>query len=368
MSLNNNIEELFKSKLDSFESPVNDAMWSNISNSLGGTAASTATSTSVFSKLFSTTGIAISTGIICTVATILIMSSENNSPKVDEIITPTITIEQDNETNELVTNDDEIAVNNIVNNEPIESNDPFVKEEKAESFIIIPSNNAKEENIEKRPKSAVYSFLTPKNRVVNNDVDEESVLDKTDAQEKEKEITIIETQEDELIATIIASPVGGYAPLDVYFSNPATRGSVHWDFGDGTSSEDFSPSHTFEKYGSYTVELSVTDENGKERKDYRVIEVVANSAITVLPNVFTPNGDGINDLCTVKGKNLDTFQMKVFNRSGDAIFETESIDRAWDGKNKFGENIPTGTYFYLISARGIDGKVYEHTGTITLSR
>jgi len=60
--------------------------------------------------------------------------------------------------------------------------------------------------------------------------------------------------------------------------------------------------------------------------------------------------------------------MKVFNRSGDVIFETESIDRSWDGKSKFGENIPTGTYFYLISAHGVDGKIYEHTGTITLSR
>ena len=84
--------------------------------------------------------------------------------------------------------------------------------------------------------------------------------------------------------------------------------------------------------------------------------------------MFTPNGDGINDFCAVKGKNLATFQMKVFNRSGHVIFESQSIDNSWDGKNIFGENIPTGTYFYLISARGIDGKVYEHTGPITLSR
>jgi len=368
MSFENNIEKLFKSKLESFESPVNDAMWSNISSSIGVLGASKSGSTSLISKLFSTTGVAISTGLICTIATVLVMSSGGNNskapPKKERAVVSTETA---GKTNQQITNDDELAVSNILNNAPVDSNDPSVKEKKAESFIVAPSGNSNRNNSAKAPSSIINSFLTPKSRTKHTKpVQEPARLENKVVEEKE--ITIIQAQEGELIATIIASPVGGYAPLDVYFSNPATRGSVLWNFGDGTSSEDFSPSHTFEEYGTYTIELIVTDASGEEKKDYRVIEVEANSAITVLPNVFTPNGDGMNDFCTVKGKNLAVFQMKVFNRSGSVIFESQSIDNSWDGKDKFGEDITTGTYFYLISARGIDGKVYEHTGSITLSR
>tara|TARA_B110000495_G_scaffold193297_1_gene198318 strand:- start:133 stop:1218 length:1086 start_codon:yes stop_codon:yes gene_type:complete len=361
MSVETNIEELFKSKLESFESPVNDAMWANISGSIGATS-----STSLISKLFSTTGIAIVTSSVCIVATVVVMSSGNNKPEASKNSNVVVSLETVDENKQPVTNDDELAVSNIVNKTPAESNDPSVKEEKSETFIVIPSNNGNTNNKAAVPSSIINSFLTPKSRIKNTEPIQGPESEKPVVEVKE--ITIIQTQEDELIATIIASPVGGYAPLDVYFSNPATRGSVLWNFGDGTSSEDFSPSHTFEEYGTYTIELIVTDTNGEEKKDYRVIEVEANSAITVLPNVFTPNGDGINDFCAVKGKNLAAFQMKVFNRSGSVIFESQSIDNSWDGKNKFGENIPIGTYFYLISARGIDGKVYEHTGPITLSR
>ncbi|MDC0313599.1 gliding motility-associated C-terminal domain-containing protein [Flavobacteriales bacterium] len=366
MSLENNIEELFKSKLESFESPVNEAMWTNISSSVSTTSALTASSTSLINKLFSTTGIAIGTGVLCTIATVLVMSSGNSKPEPQKIGKDIVSIETGAEINQRVTNDDELAVSNILKNTPVDSNDPSVKEKKAESFIVVPSNHSKTDNSATAPSSIINAFLTPKSRIKHTEPVQEPKLENKTIEEKE--ITIVQTQEGELIATIIASPVGGYAPLDVYFSNPATHGSVLWNFGDGTSSEDFSPSHTFEEYGTYTIELIVTDASGKEKKDYRVIEVEANSAITILPNVFTPNGDGINDLCAVKGKHLATFQMKVFNRSGDVIFESQSIDNSWDGKNKFGEDIPTGTYFYLISARGIDGKVYEHTGPITLSR
>jgi gliding motility-associated-like protein len=366
MSVETNIEELFKSKLESFESPVNDAMWANISGSIGASSASAVSSSSLISKLFSTAGVAIVTGLVCTVATVLVMSYGNNKPEASKKVNVVVSSETVDEDNQPVTTDDELAVSNIVNNIPVEANDPSVKEEKLETFIVVSTNKGTTDNKATAPSSIINSFLTPKSKIKNTESAQEPKAENTVVEEKE--ITIIQTQEEELIATIIASPVGGYAPLDVYFSNPATRGSVLWNFGDGTSSEYFSPSHTFDEYGTYTVELIVTDVNGEEKKDYRVIEVEANSAITVLPNVFTPNGDGINDFCAVKGKNLAAFEMKVFNRSGDVIFESQSIDNAWDGKNQFGENISTGTYFYLIIARGIDGKVYEHTGPITLSR
>jgi len=366
MSVENNIEDLFKTKLEGFEAPVNEVMWSNISSSIGTTSASTSTLTSLIGKLFSSTGIAISTGVLCTIGTFVVMkpSNQSNSTTKEALALP---IEKVDQINQQVTSDDELALNNILRNTPVDSNDPLVSKEQAETYIVVSSNSTEVKSSSTAPSSIVNSFLTPKSRLKHlQPAAQGPKLEKKTPEEKE--ITIIQPQEDELVATIIASPVGGYAPLDVYFSNSATHGAVHWNFGDGTSSEDLSPSHTFMDYGTYTVELVVTDENGEEKRDYRVIEVEPNSAITVLPNIFTPNGDGINDFCTVKGKNLDTFQMQVFDRGGLIIFESQSLENSWGGKNKFGENIPTGTYFYLINARGIDGKIYEHAGPITLSR
>jgi gliding motility-associated-like protein len=366
MNFENNIEDLFKSKLGGFEAPVNDVMWSNISSSLGSTSASTTTINLLSRKLLSTAGVAITTGLFCIIGTFLVMnpSKQSNPSKEDSVAAP---VEIFDETNQQITSDDELALSNILKNTPVDSNDPLVSTAKAETYLVVSSNSAKIKSSTKAPSSIINSFLTPKSRL--NRVQATTQAPKLEKETpEENEITIIQPQEDELIATIIASPVGGYAPLDVYFSNSATHGSVRWNFGDGTSSEDFNPSHTFNKYGNYTVELIVTDENGEEKKDFRVIEVEANSAITVLPNIFTPNGDGVNDFCTVKGKNLDTFQIQVFDRDGHVIFESQSLENSWGGKNKFGENIPTGTYFYLISARGIDGKIYDHAGPITLNR
>jgi gliding motility-associated-like protein len=366
MSVENNIEDLFKSRLEGFEAPINDVMWSNISSSIGASGTSTTAISAITGKLISTAGVAIGTGLFCIIGTFWLMSpSKQSNPLKKEVLAEPL--EKMDQTNLQITSDDELALSNILKNTPVDSNDPLVKKEQAETFIVVSSNSSKTKSSSPDPSSVINSFLTPKSRIKQIQPTEEPLnLEKKVTEEKE--ITIIQPQNDELIATIIASPVGGYAPLDVYFSNSATHGSVHWDFGDGSSSEQFNPSHTFMDYGTYTIELVVTDETGQEKSDYRVIEVQPNSSITVLPNVFTPNGDGINDFCTVKGKNLDTFQMKVFDRAGQIIFESQSLDNSWGGKNKFGENIPTGTYFYLINARGIDGKIYEHAGPITLSR
>ena len=260
--------------------------------------------TSLFGKLFSSTGIAIGTGVLCTIGTILVMKPSNQSISITKEALA-LPIEMVDQTNQQFPSDDELALINILKNSPVDSNDPLVTEEQAETYIVLSSNSSEVKSSSTAPSSIVNSFLTPKSRLkqVQPTAQAPKLEKKTP---EEKEITIIQPQEDELVATIIASPVGGYAPLDVYFSNATTQGGVHWNFGDGTSSEDLSPSHTFIDYGTYTVELVVTDENGEEKRDYRVIEVEPNSAITVLPNVFTPNGDGINDFCTVKGKNLDT--------------------------------------------------------------
>jgi gliding motility-associated-like protein len=89
----------------------------------------------------------------------------------------------------------------------------------------------------------------------------------------------------------------------------------------------------------------------------------------VIPNCFTPNGDGFNERFNVESGNIISFSMLIFNRWGQKLFETKDISYGWDGKVS-GRLCPVGTYFYLIEfsyecSSGII-KTEEKTGSITL--
>jgi len=89
----------------------------------------------------------------------------------------------------------------------------------------------------------------------------------------------------------------------------------------------------------------------------------------VIPNCFTPNGDGFNDRFNVESVNLINFTMLIYNRWGQKIFETNDVNFVWDGKVN-GQLCPIGTYFYLIEYMsecfGGIGKSGQKTGSVTL--
>ena len=66
-----------------------------------------------------------------------------------------------------------------------------------------------------------------------------------------------------------------------------------------------------------------------------------------MPNVFSPNGDSKNETFNAVGDNLTGFSLKIFNRWGNLLFETNSIGNGWDGTHK-GSKVSSGTYVYLI--------------------
>ena len=84
-----------------------------------------------------------------------------------------------------------------------------------------------------------------------------------------------------------------------------------------------------------------------------------------IPNAFSPNGDGTNDYFRVYG-NVDYFFMKIYNRWGENIFTTRTIDFKWDGSYK-GVPCPMEVYVYFIIAEK-EGKTIKYKGDITLIR
>ncbi len=116
-----------------------------------------------------------------------------------------------------------------------------------------------------------------------------------------------------------------------------------------------------------TYTISVVDSNGCIASDNITVTVNHESVIFV-PNVFTPNGDGDNDIFLVKGFNLKKVEGEIYNRWGQKMFFWDAIRGFWDGRTNSGEEVPDGTYFFIIKAIGSDGKQYLEKGSITLIR
>jgi gliding motility-associated-like protein len=86
-----------------------------------------------------------------------------------------------------------------------------------------------------------------------------------------------------------------------------------------------------------------------------------------VPNAFTLNHDGLNERFQPRGLYIQDYNLKVYSRWGELIFETEQCMQGWDGKYK-GQSADGGVYIYLVQAMGADGKFHIHKGTITVLR
>jgi gliding motility-associated-like protein len=116
---------------------------------------------------------------------------------------------------------------------------------------------------------------------------------------------------------------------------------------------------------SGTYYVWVTDINGCS--DESDVAIVHTQPLTNLfiPNAFTPNGDDHNELFVIRGVNVNTFNIQIFNRWGELMFLSDSIDKSWDGTfdNK---KVQEGTYYYNIKVLGDDNRMLELSGTISL--
>jgi len=180
-----------------------------------------------------------------------------------------------------------------------------------------------------------------------------------------------------LVSEFEPSPVAGFAPLTVNFTNNSTSvfGSASitsvWAYGNGTSqtfTTTVSTSATYTAPGSYTVMLLVS-KGACIDTSYKVIKVDIPSKLEV-PNVFTPNADGVNDVYFLRVANLTEITAVIIDRWGNKVYETISKtgNISWDGKNLEGKECPSGVYFYIITAEGKDSNNYEFKGNVSLYR
>lgn len=103
---------------------------------------------------------------------------------------------------------------------------------------------------------------------------------------------------------------------------------------------------------NFSIVVQVTDRDGNTlEKFFEIIRIRPSSSSLVIPNTFTPNGDGSNDTWGVPALRFyEQVRIQIFDRGGLLIFATENPDLRWDGKQK-GKELPIGTYYWVISVK-----------------
>ncbi len=160
----------------------------------------------------------------------------------------------------------------------------------------------------------------------------------------------------------------------VNFSNQSTGSTSYlWKFNDPHSETDSSsiaadPSHTFQDTGKYCIMLVAGSASCADTTQHCMEVGQKCNFPDSIPNVFTPNGDGINDQFKVKVLGLSELNCTLYNRWGMLIYEYNAMDTGWDGRTYAESNAPVGTYYYIFNATCMDGTKKEANGFVELLR
>lgn len=154
---------------------------------------------------------------------------------------------------------------------------------------------------------------------------------------------------------------------EVQFLNKSKNATHYkWSFGDDQSSTDENPVHKFDRVGTQKVHLTAYNQANCYDEYEETIEVVQ----FFVPNSFTPNNDGKNDVFFdgTPAINVNSYNMKVINRLGGVIYESDSYYQPWDGNMPDGKPAQEGVYAYVIHILSENNKVYDFKGTFSLIR
>ena len=143
-----------------------------------------------------------------------------------------------------------------------------------------------------------------------------------------------------------------------YFMNTAQYTSIEQN-----------PTFSYTEPGTYPVVLVVKSNQGCSDTLIRPIVVGEDFGVYV-PNAFTPNNDGINDMFQPKGFGIVKYEINVFDRWGEKVFSTKTFEEGWDGtiKGRGTAICEEGAYTWLIQCTDVFGKSHELKGHVTLMK
>lgn len=133
--------------------------------------------------------------------------------------------------------------------------------------------------------------------------------------------------------------------------------TFNWDFGDGNTGNYPVYEHKFNAAGTYTVTLTV--QNITTLASDASSQSVTVGDVFNVPNVFSPDGDGINDLFIAQSNGVTPLTITIFNRAGSVVYKQTAPTIAWDGRSPSGDRVKPGVYYYVITS---DEEIYNKTG------
>jgi gliding motility-associated-like protein len=183
--------------------------------------------------------------------------------------------------------------------------------------------------------------------------------------------------------TVFPTPVAGFSFIS---SNPSTLvesniaindlsvggDTCYWDFGDGNTLTVVGcgdVSNLYADTGAYHVTQIVVNNGGCADTIEYDVYIVPQTTLYI-PNAFTPNGNGTNDLFFVYGEYVEDFHLMIFDRWGNLIFETYDRAKGWDGKANGGKFIAqTDTYVYVVTySENYNHRKHKIVGHVNLVR
>ncbi len=157
----------------------------------------------------------------------------------------------------------------------------------------------------------------------------------------------------------------------VQITDLSSQDVIEWnyDMGDGYEYATPHPKHIYEEAGNYRVVQYIINEYGCRDTTSRMLRI--EGFIVYVPNAFTPNSDGINDIFkpSIFGEDVARYTFQIWNRHGEMIFDTSEVSEGWNGNSADGEYYTENTiYTYYVLVQGEIGKTYESRGSVMLIR
>jgi gliding motility-associated-like protein len=146
-----------------------------------------------------------------------------------------------------------------------------------------------------------------------------------------------------------------------FANNTTAYQNYYWECGDGNQYTQNHFDHIYQNYGIYYPVIHITDSFNCQYSDTSKVEV--RFATIYIPNSFTPNGDGINELFEIKGEAIKTYTLYIYNRWGELVYTAQN--HGWDGSHN-GNQCQPGTYNYKAEITDIFGRNSVRKGSINL--
>lgn len=166
--------------------------------------------------------------------------------------------------------------------------------------------------------------------------------------------------------------VGGAFSVDagpdqtIGLGNSATlsaSGGVSWVWDPGSMT-----GQTVTVSPTSTTTYTVTATSSSGCTDTSSVTVIVDATIAIfVPDIFAPNGNGVNDFLFVRGSGIESLKFSVYDRWGQKVFETENISEGWDG-NFRNKPLDTGVFVYTLKGHFMNGEEFDMKGNVTLKR